>query len=104
MQIATLASLGELIHKHHDELLANWQAVVSLLPGAEQLDGPTITDHIPQLLTELSENLQSDRNEANLILSPADHGVQRWRVGFDITEVVAEYAADCRTSRWDDCG
>lgn len=91
MQIATLASLGELIDKHHDELLANWHAEVALLPGAEQLDGPTITDHIPQLLTELSENLQSDRSEANLILSPAEHGVQRWRVGFDITEVVDEY-------------
>lgn len=24
-------------------------------------------------------------------MSPAEHGVQRWRVGFDITEVVAEY-------------
>lgn len=91
MRIATLVGLGELIDKHHDELLSNWHAEVALLPGAEQLDGPTITDHIPQLLRELSENLQSNRSEANVILSPAEHGVQRWRVGFDITEVVAEY-------------
>ena len=91
MQIATLTGLGELIDKHHDELLSNWHSEVALLPGAEQLDGPTITDHIPQLLTELSENLQSDRSEPTFILSPAEHGVQRWRVGFDITEVVAEY-------------
>jgi signal transduction histidine kinase len=35
--------------------------------------------------------LKSDRSEASLIQSPAEHGVQRWRVGFDITEVVAEY-------------
>ena len=90
MQIATLAGLGELIDTHYDELLSKWHCEVALLPGAEQLDGPTITDHIPQLLTELSEDLQSDRR-ANLILSPAEHGVQRWRVGFDITEVVAEY-------------
>ena len=91
MQIATLAGLGELIDKHYGELLSSWQTEVALLPGAEQLDGPTIIDHIPQLLTELSENLQSDRSEANFIVSPAEHGVQRWRVGFDITEVVAEY-------------
>lgn len=91
MQIATLADLGELIEKHRDELLADWHCEVALLPGAEQLDGPTITDHIPQLLIEVSENLRSDRSEASLILSPAEHGVQRWRVGFDITEVVAEY-------------
>jgi two-component system, OmpR family, phosphate regulon sensor histidine kinase PhoR len=91
MQIATLTGLGELIDQNYDELLSKWHSEVALLPGAEQLDGPTITDHIPQLLTELSENLQSDRSEANFILSPAEHGVQRWRVGFDITEVVAEY-------------
>jgi signal transduction histidine kinase len=91
MQIATLVDLGELIESHQNELLSDWHCKVALLPGAEQLDGPTITDHIPQLLTELSENLKSDRSEASLIQSPAEHGVQRWRVGFDITEVVAEY-------------
>jgi two-component system phosphate regulon sensor histidine kinase PhoR len=91
MQIANLADLGELIDQHREELLSAWQREVALLPGAEQLDGPTITDHIPQLLTELSDSLRSDRSEASLILSPSEHGAQRWRVGFDITEVVAEY-------------
>lgn len=91
MQAATLSNLGELIHTHRIELLSNWHREVGLLPGAEQLDAPTITDHIPQLLTELSRNLQSDGTDASVIASPAEHGVQRWRVGFDITEVVAEY-------------
>lgn len=91
MPTATLFNLGELIESHQTELVFNWQREVGLLPGAEQLDAPTITDHIPQLLTELSENLRSDGKEVNLIASPAEHGVQRWRVGFDITEVVAEY-------------
>ena len=91
MQIATLTNLGELIESHRLELLSSWHHEVGFFAGAEQLDAPTITDHIPQLLTELSENLKSDRSEATLIASPAEHGVQRWRVGFDITEVVAEY-------------
>ena len=91
MQISTLVDLGELIESYRTELLSDWHREVDLLPGAEQLDAPTITDHIPQLLTELSQNLRSDRAEANVIASPAEHGVQRWRVGFDITEVVAEY-------------
>ncbi len=90
-QIATLAGLGELIEIHRRELLSEWQREVALFRGAEQLDPPTITDHIPQLLTELGLHLRSDRAEPSLILSPAEHGVQRWRVGFDITEVVAEY-------------
>jgi len=91
LQIAALADLSELIEFHRDELLSDWHREVDLLPGAEPLDGPTITDHIPQLLTELARNLRSDRTNATVIASPAEHGVQRWRVGFDITEVVAEY-------------
>ena len=91
MQITTLADLGELIQIHQTELLSNWHREVDLLPGAEHLDIPTITDHIPQLLTELAENLRSDRTETNVIASPAEHGIQRWKVGFDITEVVTEY-------------
>lgn len=87
MQIATLANLSELIDEHRDELIVAWRGEVALLPGAEQLDSPTIIDHIPQLLTELSYNLKSDRSETSLILSPSEHGVQRWKVGFDITEV-----------------
>lgn len=90
-QTATLANLGQLIDSHRTELLSEWHRQVGLLSGAEQLDAPTITDHIPQLLAELSESLISNRTEDNLIASPAEHGVQRWRVGFDITEVVAEY-------------
>ena len=91
MQTATLADLGALIETHRLELLSDWHRQVGLLPGAEQLDAPTITDHIPQLLSELSRNLRSERNDPTAIDSPAEHGVQRWRVGFDITEVVAEY-------------
>ena len=91
MPTATLTNLGELIEIHRLELLSNWHREVGQLPGAETLDAPTITDHIPELLTELSENLRFNGTHANLIASPAEHGVQRWRVGFDITEVVAEY-------------
>ena len=91
MQTATVAGLGELIESYRLELLSEWHREVDLFRGAEQLDAPTITDHIPQLLTELAQHLRSDRREANLIVSPAEHGVQRWRVGFDITEIVAEY-------------
>ena len=91
MQTATVAGLGELIESYRLELLSEWHREVDLFRGAEQLDAPTITDHIPQLLTELAQHLKSDRSEDNLIESPAEHGVQRWRVGFDITEIVAEY-------------
>lgn len=91
MHVATLSGLGDLIERHRSELLSDWQREVAVFPGAEHLDTPTITDHIPELLAELSDNLRSDRRESTVISSPSEHGVQRWRVGFDITEVVAEY-------------
>ena len=91
MQTATVAGLGELIESYSSELLTEWHREVDLFRGAEHLDAPTIMDHIPQLLTELAQHLRSDGREADLILSPAEHGVQRWRVGFDISEIVAEY-------------
>ena len=91
MESNNLQALGELINKHRNELLSSWHNEVSLLPGASQLDAPTIIDHIPQLLTELSQKLISNEEQPGHIASSSDHGVQRWKVGFDITEVVAEY-------------
>jgi two-component system, OmpR family, phosphate regulon sensor histidine kinase PhoR len=91
MQSNNLQALGELINKHRNELLSSWHNEVSLLPGASDLDAPTIIDHIPQLLTELSQKLMSNEEQPGHIASSSDHGVQRWKVGFDITEVVAEY-------------
>jgi hypothetical protein len=58
MQPATIAGLGELIESYRRELLSEWHREVDLFRGAEQLDAPTITDHIPQLLTELAEHLR----------------------------------------------
>jgi signal transduction histidine kinase len=91
MQTENLVGLGDLIQAHQGKLIEAWKREVALLPGAKQLDGTTIIDHIPQLLVEISENLRSDRNETSTIISPSDHGIQRWNVGFDITEVVKEY-------------
>ena len=100
MQTENLVGLGDLIQAHQGKLIEAWKREVALLPGAKQLDGTTIIDHIPQLLVEISENLRSDRNETSTIISPSDHGIQRWNVGFDITEVVKEYGIlrACRSS------
>jgi two-component system, OmpR family, phosphate regulon sensor histidine kinase PhoR len=91
MESINLQALGQLIEEHRNELLSSWRNEVSLLPGAVDLGAPTIIDHIPQLLTELSQKLTSNEEQPARIASSSDHGVQRWKVGFDITEVVAEY-------------
>lgn len=87
--------LARLIRSERETLLAQWRREVRELPSASHLDTPTLNDHIPALLDELSLALfmhakttipESLRNGS----SPA-HGRQRLADGFDIAEVVAEY-------------
>ena len=95
MQIASANSLGELIELHRDELLARWREQVRQLPAAQNLDTPTLNDHIPSLIEELAYALRTRSEEAaeEILVegSPPIHGRQRLQVGFDIEEVVGEY-------------
>ena len=72
---------------------ADWRGQVRRLPGAENLDTPTINDQVPQLLDSLAEALTraQDSNDAQTDAISAEHGLLRWQAGFDVTEVVAEY-------------
>jgi two-component system phosphate regulon sensor histidine kinase PhoR len=90
-----LNELARLIEVQRDTLLAAWRSEVRALPAAEHLDVPTLNDHIPQLLAELSAALRARIEEtiADALLegSPPAHGLQRVKDAFDIEEVVAEY-------------
>ncbi len=90
-----LKTLAKLIRRDRDQLLAQWRKLVRELPSAKHLDVPTLNDHLPTLLEELAEALESRSDEtiAEALRdgSPDDHGFQRVQDGFDIVEVVAEY-------------
>jgi len=90
-----LDELARLIDSHRDALLATWRAQVRELPSAQNLDAPTLNDHIPDLLAELTAALREGSREtiadALLEASPPAHGLQRVKDAFDIEEVVAEY-------------
>src|SRR5215469_8767989 len=90
-----LNELAALIRQQRDALLSSWRQQVRQLPSARNLDTPTLNDDIPQLLEELANALKSksDRTipEALARGSPPVHGVVRFREGYDIEEVVAEY-------------
>ncbi len=85
--------LATLVRERSEELLANWRREVRRLPGAENLDTPTINDQVPQLLDGLAEALMREQetveDQADSI--SAEHGLLRWQAGFDVTEVVTEY-------------
>jgi len=93
--IDILDELAQLIEHERDALLAVWRAQVRALPAARDLDVPTLNDHIPNLLAELSSAMRAGSGEtiAQALLddSPPAHGLQRVKDAFDIEEVVAEY-------------
>jgi signal transduction histidine kinase len=93
MQNENLQRLASLIRNGREELLTTWRREVRRLPGAENLDTPTINDQVPQLLDKLTEDLTRARDgtDAQIEAISAEHGLLRWQAGFDVTEVVAEY-------------
>lgn len=95
MIISDLDRLAALITRERDGLLSKWRQQVRKLSSAQQLDGPTLNDHLPQLIAELAAALQARSAEtipeALSEASPPAHGLQRFQDGFDIEEVVAEY-------------
>jgi two-component system phosphate regulon sensor histidine kinase PhoR len=91
----SLRKLADLLHRNRRELLATWRQEVRRLPAARSLDVPTLNDHIPDVLEELAHALTSGGTQSVMELqlenSPKVHGTERFRAGFDIVEVVAEY-------------
>ncbi len=95
MTVGSLQLLANLVRENGDVLLLTWRTQVRNLPSASHLDTPTLNDHIPDLLKELAEALETNPRqtipEALAEASPAAHGLQRLKDAFDIEEVVAEY-------------
>lgn len=89
--------LATVFKEFHAELIAHWREQARTLPGAQQLDHLALTDHIPDLVAEITRDLALERDGALSIEhakgSPPVHGVQRFHDGFDLREVVAEYHA-----------
>jgi two-component system phosphate regulon sensor histidine kinase PhoR len=95
LAIDVLEELARLIENQRDGLLVKWRTQLRALPSAKDLDIPTLNDHIPTLLVELTAAFRkgSDKTIAHAILddSPPAHGIQRVKDAFNIEEVVAEY-------------
>jgi signal transduction histidine kinase len=64
---------------------------VRQLPGAANLDAPTINDQVPELLDDLANALRAENENVDTNTISAEHGLLRWEAGFDVKEVVTEY-------------
>jgi two-component system phosphate regulon sensor histidine kinase PhoR len=91
MENQNLIRLVALIKDQRDVLLARWRQQVRQLPGAANLDTPTINDQVPELLDSLADSLEPPNEPSETNSISAEHGLLRWQAGFDVTEVVAEY-------------
>lgn len=95
MSVASLRQIGALVREQGDVILSRWRREVRRLPSAQGLDAPTLNDHMPVLIQELADALESqpDNTTEDLLLqgSPPAHGRQRLHDGFNVEEVVAEY-------------
>jgi len=90
-----LQAFANAIQANLDSLLTDWRLQVRRLPAAQNLDVPTLNDHIPALVDQLVQALRNGQTESvidtHLHNSPKIHGHMRLRAGFDIVEVVTEY-------------
>ena len=92
--ITPLKQLAILLDQDREPLLARWRNQLRSLDSARDLDLPTLNDHIPNLLQELSTALRLSLHEVVAGPeggTPPAHGMQRLADGFKIEEVVAEY-------------
>jgi two-component system phosphate regulon sensor histidine kinase PhoR len=90
-----LSRLAMLIGERRDDIITQWKIAACQLPKAKELDEPLLLDHMPQLLEELSSALFEAQRlsivEMREQSNAAEHGAIRFRLGFDVEEVIAEF-------------
>jgi two-component system, OmpR family, phosphate regulon sensor histidine kinase PhoR len=87
--------LAELFASCQEEIMDEWRLQAGELLRDLQLDKPTLTDHLPDLVAEITRDLSLNRagnlSREQIRGNPPTHGVQRFHDGLDVGEVVAEY-------------
>lgn len=95
LQHCTVAQLAEIFSASREEIIAEWRVQAGELLRELNLDKPTLTDHLPDLIAEITRDLARGRHgsiaDEQTRGSPPVHGVQRFHDGLDVGEVVAEY-------------
>jgi signal transduction histidine kinase len=91
----TVKHLADVFASCEEEIIAEWRLHAGQLLHERNLDKPTITNHLPELVAEITRDLLLCRDgilsAEHIRGSPPVHGVQRFHDGLDVGEVVAEY-------------
>ena len=91
----TVAHLADVFAECREEIIDEWRLQVGKLLRERHLDKPTLTNHMPDLIAEITRDLELSRDGSLAAEqtrgSPPVHGVQRFHDGLDVGEVVGEY-------------
>lgn len=86
--------LGDFLRSRQAEIIATWTARMRSTPPASSLSDAAIVDHLPQILSRVSEIVASVHTDRPVTLEglPSDHAVDRLGRGFDLDQIVTEYS------------
>ena len=91
----TVAHLADVFAQCREQIIDEWRLQVGELLRERHLDKPTLTNHMPDLIAEITRDLELSRDGSIAAEqtrgSPPVHGVQRFHDGLDVGEVVGEY-------------
>jgi two-component system, OmpR family, phosphate regulon sensor histidine kinase PhoR len=95
MKTSTLTLLSDLIRENSDSIIRQWADRVTRMRTGKGIDTPRLIDHMPTLVEELASVLHSQEEMTIESTDSNDtsetHGTLRFKEGFDVVEVVAEY-------------
>jgi signal transduction histidine kinase len=94
-QSCSVERLAEVFATCQDQIISEWRLQADELLSALNLNKLALTDHLPDIIGEITRDLALRRDGALSIEhtrgSPPVHGVQRFHDGLNVGEVVAEY-------------
>lgn len=85
-------TLTAFIREHREAIVDEWTSRAQELPSARTLTRPALHDHLPRILDKLASAIdRRDETPAALENLPEQHASARFREGYDLRQVVAEY-------------
>jgi signal transduction histidine kinase len=84
--------LTAFIRQHRNAIVDEWLSRAVKLPNAQTLAPPALWDHVPDILDRLADAIdRRDDTAAALEDLPEQHASLRFRQGYDLRQVIAEY-------------
>jgi signal transduction histidine kinase/CheY-like chemotaxis protein len=87
------SEIGTVLRRDAGVIILRWSQRAALeQPDARRLHHEALLNHLPALLDALGRSLaDSDADDWKYARPAADHGAQRWEVGWSLAEVVRDY-------------